>query len=72
MVSFLVVLDHPAPGHFPDLTEILEQPSVQHFISIGSVETRDVGVLVGLSGFNEVDEDTVGRTSFGELNAEKR
>lgn len=59
MVSFLVVFEHPGPGHFPDLVQIPKQPGIEDFCAVGLVEAFDVRILVGLPGLNVVDLDTV-------------
>ena len=59
MVAFLVVFEHPGPGHFPDLVEIPKKPGIENLCSIGSVEAFDIRVLVWLSGLDVVDQDAM-------------
>jgi len=60
VISLLVVLEHPRPAELSNLIEMSEQPSVEHFLAIRSVEALDVGVLIRLAGLDVVDQDAVG------------
>ena len=71
MVSFFVVFEHPVPGDFSDLVQIPEQPSVQNLIPIGPIESLNIGILIRLSWFNVINENTVLLAPIGEHTAEK-
>jgi len=59
VISLLVVLEHPRPAELSNFVERSEQPGVEHFFSIRSIESLEVGVLIGLAGLDVVDQDTV-------------
>jgi len=44
----------------------VEQPRSQHLVLVGPVETLDAGILIGLSRFNVINENTVIFTSVRE------
>jgi len=46
-------------GHFAHLVEIVEQPGIEHFLAIGSIEALDERILIRFSGLNEPDQHAV-------------
>lgn len=55
MWPVFIVIDHPPVGGFSDFSQGTEQVKAEHFISIRSVETFDIGVLVWFSWLNVVN-----------------
>ena len=49
MPSLLVVGLEPLIGYFPNLIEILEEVSVKHFVSVGSIKPLHEGILIRLA-----------------------
>lgn len=52
VISFLVVLEHPCAAELANLVKVTEQPGIQHFFPIRSIEALDVGVLIRLARLN--------------------
>ena len=50
VISFLVVLEHPCAAELANLVKVTEQPGIQHFFPIRSIEALDVGVLMRRTG----------------------
>lgn len=52
MGSLLVVILDPIGTDAPDLVQILEEVGIEHFLTVGTAESFDVGILVGLTRLN--------------------
>ncbi len=52
MRSLLVVVANPIGADSPDLVQILEDVGIEYFLTVGTVESLDIGVLVRLTGLD--------------------
>lgn len=55
VIPLLVILEHPRPGEFEDFIQVSEQPSLEDFLPIRSVEAFDIGILIGLARLDVID-----------------
>lgn len=55
MWSFLVVFEHPPISGLPHMLERAESILVEQFFSICSIESLNVGVLIGLTRLDVLD-----------------
>jgi hypothetical protein len=52
MWAFFVVRLDPGLGNLPSLFQIIKQIGIEHFMTIGSVEAFNEGILLGLPRLN--------------------
>ena len=70
VIAFLIVFNHPGPGHIPHLIKRLKQPSIQHFRPMAPIEAFDIDVLIGLSRLNITDRNPVVLTPIIKIGAQ--
>ena len=59
MGSVFVVFHFPMADLLANLVEVSEQVEIEHFVSDTVVEAFDKGILIRLTAFDVIDEDTV-------------
>lgn len=63
MIPLFVVLEHPRPAELANSIERSEKPSIEHVLSIPSVEPLDVDILVRLTWLDVFDSERRGRST---------
>ena len=71
MWPLFVVFNFPPVGGFPYLIQIAEQIQIEHFVTIGFVETFDISILIRLAGLNVLNLHPVFFSPSNEFTAEK-